>query len=315
MNFTSLEYFLELEHERSFSRAAEKLNISQQTLSGHIAAVEKEIGCRLFLRHVPLELTYAGQLFLRYARRIHRDQISLRQNLQEIREDRKGFLSIGIASTRGHAILPDILAAYQKKWPKVEVSIEETDNDTIYELLKTGKVDLGIAVFPEKEDNNLVFTDFYMEEIVLLMTQSLYGSLFPHRDAHVRHIILNTFQDWQAFASCPFLLNRAGDLAGNFARRMLHQADIIPEVRTESSNIETLLELCARGMGAVFTPLNLTSTVFTPQALEQMVQVHFGEAATYQIRFACLQERSQWKMLHDFIRIARKVQKLESQKE
>ena len=64
MNFLSMDYFVTLAQERNFTRAAEKLHITQQTLSAHIAVLEKEAGSPLFLRRVPLELTYAGKVFL-----------------------------------------------------------------------------------------------------------------------------------------------------------------------------------------------------------------------------------------------------------
>ena len=67
MNFQSMEYFIMLAKERSFTKAAERLHITQQTLSAHISAIENELECRLIIRHVPLELTYAGEVFLQYA--------------------------------------------------------------------------------------------------------------------------------------------------------------------------------------------------------------------------------------------------------
>ena len=70
MNLSSMEYFAVLARERSFTKAAEKLYITQQSLSSHIASLEKELGCQLLIRHIPLELTYAGEVFLRYAESI-----------------------------------------------------------------------------------------------------------------------------------------------------------------------------------------------------------------------------------------------------
>lgn len=67
MNFLSMDYFIMVAKERSFTKAAKRLGITQQTLSAHIASLEREVGCDLFVRHVPLELTYAGETFLRYA--------------------------------------------------------------------------------------------------------------------------------------------------------------------------------------------------------------------------------------------------------
>ena len=67
MNFQSIQYFLQTAKKKSFSLAAQDLYITQQTLSASVASLEKELGCRLFVRHVPLELTYAGEVFLRHA--------------------------------------------------------------------------------------------------------------------------------------------------------------------------------------------------------------------------------------------------------
>ena len=67
MNFSSMDYFITVARERSFSRAAERLHITQQTLSAHIAGLEKELGTKLLVRSIPLELTYAGEVFLGYA--------------------------------------------------------------------------------------------------------------------------------------------------------------------------------------------------------------------------------------------------------
>ena len=56
-----MKYFVVLAEERSFTKAAEKLHVTQQTLSAHVAGLEKESGAKLFIRHVPLELTDAGR--------------------------------------------------------------------------------------------------------------------------------------------------------------------------------------------------------------------------------------------------------------
>ena len=64
MNFSSLEYFQVLCQERNFTRASERLHLTQQSLSAHIAGLEKELGCQLIVRHVPLELTYGGVMFV-----------------------------------------------------------------------------------------------------------------------------------------------------------------------------------------------------------------------------------------------------------
>ena len=71
MNFQSLNYFIMLAREKNFTRAAEKLHLTQQTLSANVAALEKEWGMKFLIRHVPLELTDAGKVFYAYALAVH----------------------------------------------------------------------------------------------------------------------------------------------------------------------------------------------------------------------------------------------------
>ena len=69
MNLLPMRYYLSVVKEGGISRAAERLHITQQTLSAHIAALEKELGCPLFERRPRFRLTYAGRVFQDYARR------------------------------------------------------------------------------------------------------------------------------------------------------------------------------------------------------------------------------------------------------
>ena len=87
MNFSSMDYFVMVARERSFSRAAERLHITQQTLSAHIAKLEGELGTKLLVRSVPLELTYAGEVFLEYALDLQRRVNSLEREFQDITEN------------------------------------------------------------------------------------------------------------------------------------------------------------------------------------------------------------------------------------
>ena len=70
MNFQSMEYFAAVAKNRSFTRAADALHITQQTLSAHIAGIERELGCPLLIRHIPLELTYAAREKIEGGRRM-----------------------------------------------------------------------------------------------------------------------------------------------------------------------------------------------------------------------------------------------------
>ena len=111
MNFQSMEYFAAVAKNRSFTRAADALHITQQTLSAHIAGIERELGCPLLIRHIPLELTYAGEVFLRYATEFNTKYDCMLHEFGDILNNQTGKLRIGIAFTRGHAIMPELIAA------------------------------------------------------------------------------------------------------------------------------------------------------------------------------------------------------------
>jgi len=106
MNFSSMDYFVVLAQERNFTRAAQRLHITQQSLSSHIAGMEKELGSQLLVRRVPLELTYAGEVMLRYATGFQKFRSDMQREFCDISQKQKGILHVGAASTRGQMILP-----------------------------------------------------------------------------------------------------------------------------------------------------------------------------------------------------------------
>ena len=95
-----MRYFIETTETLNFTKAAKNLNISQQALSTHIAALERELGSELFMRGVPLVLTQAGLLFKSYAQKFLNEYSSMMHEMNDIKDERRGTLSLGIAHTR-----------------------------------------------------------------------------------------------------------------------------------------------------------------------------------------------------------------------
>ena len=137
MNFSSMDYFIMTARERSFSRAAERLHITQQTLSAHIAKLEQELGTKLLVRNIPLELTYAGEVFLEYAMDFQRRASSLEREFQDITKNQRGLLRIGINYTRGDIIIPPLLLRFQQEYPNIAVRLVGEINTNLCALLET----------------------------------------------------------------------------------------------------------------------------------------------------------------------------------
>ncbi len=147
MHFQSIEYIIVTSQERSISKAAAKLHISQQTLSAHIASVEEELGCRLFIRHIPLELTYAGEEFLRSAFPIQAQIKKIYRIFDEISGNEKGILKIGITDNRDKIVLLPVILAFQRVHPGIEIKVVENANEILIQKLINGEVDVCISDF------------------------------------------------------------------------------------------------------------------------------------------------------------------------
>lgn len=190
MNFLSMDYFLMTAEKLSFTKAADALHITQQTLSTHIANLEQELDCRLFVRHVPLELTYAGEIFRQYATDFQKKYRAMQHEFADLNKNEQGVLRIGISFTRCHAIMPGIITEYQQRFPHMEIQVIENANTGLQKDLMEHKIDLAIAKFPDSLPG-ITLTDFYEEEVVLLLADSLFQEVISEpspADSIFRHV-------------------------------------------------------------------------------------------------------------------------------
>ena len=218
MNFQTIQYFLQVARKRSFSQAAEELFITQQTLSASIAALERELGCKLFLRHIPLELTYGGEQFLKYATAFQQNYDRMLRDFAEIGAGVRGRLRVGVAVNRGRLLLPKLIHAFHEVHPMVEVAVVEGKNDALLEALHEGEIDLAIADFPQ-DCRGIAVEDYYEDEIVLALSDDLLQERFGGRMAQVKASLMET-KDIRPLAEVPFLMSSALSVSGRIARRI-----------------------------------------------------------------------------------------------
>jgi len=311
MNLNSMEYFIALVEERSFTRAAERLNITQQTLSAHVAGLERELRVRLVNRKVPLTLTYAGEVLLRYARRIDTDHRALVQEFADIAGDTQGLLRVGIGSTRGRLLMPQTIASFRATKPGVRVEVVEEENDEIVESLREGRIDLAVATVPQSTAG-LEVSLLRTEQIVLLVSWELLCSLYGNDAGKVvdkaRHA-----QSLAPLKELPFLLLGRHDEPGGLSRRIIESAGLNAEPVILSSNSETLVELALLNMGATFVPEDLArrmleerqATSHVPQ--RGMCVINLGPAAQIDIHLAWRSSDHVWSVIEDFAEQLRRL--------
>lgn len=304
MNFLSMDYFVMVAKEKSFTKAAEKLHITQQTLSAHIKAIEEELNCQLLVRHVPLELTYAGEVFLKYASGFQGKFREMEQEFYDITNNQKGVLRIGIAYTRGRVIMPLLIEGFQMNYPNIQIQLSEAVNDQLYKLLLDAEIDLAIANFSEQM-TGIELKDFYKEKMVMLISEKLINRLYGEKKEEVVKRL--KAGDFSALKNCPFVLNTRKDISGRVGGEFLDKLGFSPKVVAQSDNVETMRDLCIRGAGACFCPENLVQTNITREELGKVRKFELDKESEYMIRFGYLKKGYQWDIISNFIKCAKGI--------
>lgn len=144
MELRHLRYFQAVAEELNFRRAAGRLHVTQPSLSAQIRKLEEELGVRLLDRDTHhVALTPAGRHFRRDAGDILRAADEAARNARRVGRGELGALSVGFVGSLGHGLLPAVLRAYRKKFPKVELRLAEMDTSRQIKALAARRLDLG----------------------------------------------------------------------------------------------------------------------------------------------------------------------------
>jgi LysR family transcriptional regulator, regulator of the ytmI operon len=168
MDIRALKTFQTVVRLGSFQQAAEELKYAQSTVTMQIQKLESELGVKLFERGKKIRLTEAGRILNRQVTYILNDIEQLRQTMADIQSGETGNIRIGCMEPTASIRLPDILAQFCKKRPKLQVTLEIGNTVTITERVYSGDLDIGICTAPDT-DFGLKFEPLFAEELVLLI--------------------------------------------------------------------------------------------------------------------------------------------------
>ena len=254
MNLQNMEYFLAVAEEGNITRAAKRLQISQQALSNSIARLEAELGCRLFDRHQGIELTYGGRQYRQAAKKILDIQKQTMTLLHDISGNIRGELRIGISHTRGQALLPLILPAFMEKYPQVELSVLEGDTRTLEGHLEHGDIDVLIGFAPFRLEGAVSQT-LMRDRLFLVLPRTLLEKHMADPE-QVEHCLaeFRRTHDLRPFRDYPFVLLKEGDRIRTIADRLFREKGFQPQIRIETKNMQTAVALAAEGVGLTICP-------------------------------------------------------------
>ncbi|MCU6685531.1 LysR family transcriptional regulator [Dorea acetigenes] len=300
MNLQSMDYIITTANEKSITKAAERLNITQQTLSAHIASLEAELGCQLFVRHVPLEITYAGKEFIKHAQIIQNQVRELKHTLNKFSDEEMGVLKLGITHTRGNIILPPIIMDFHQKHPGIDLNIVDGTNDILTQKLKTGEIDICISDFADYH-SKLNQLELYQENVVFVIERELFSALFKN-DTEKAVQRIQTDNDYRLLEACPLLISHEQNISGRYARKITDAFEYQPPIKAEAANIELLLKLCVNGLGGCFCPEIIVRNTLSQEELQKVRIITLGKEAQYSIRIGW---KDDWDIITDFIESAK----------
>ncbi len=260
--FNEMNYIYAVYEERSFSKAAKKLFVSQPALSSMVKKVEEKIGHLIFDRNtIPLTVTKEGEYYIKCIENI----LSIEKNMQSYFDDLKnlnsGSLVLGGSSFFIAFILPKLLEKFMEKFPKVKIETIEGNLNELKEGLENNTIDVIIETGISEKDES-IRTFIYGEETILLSVPSKWEineklkahqltsedvKKNKHLSEEIKEISLSHFKE------LPFINMKKGNDQYSRGRAMCKKAGIVPKSIYQIDQILTGYHIAeSTGSGALF---------------------------------------------------------------
>ena len=236
----ALQVFNTVVSEKSFSRAAEKLNRTQPAVSLAVQRLESELGERLLDRSGrEISLTDAGQILVEFARRFENVQRELEISLAELRDNASGRLVIGANESTTLYLLRH-LQRYRRLYPKVKVQVRRSLSSKIPGQLIDGDLELGTISY-DPNDERLSSTEIYVDHLAFVVAP---GHRFANQaSVSIRELGMETFI--------------AHNVLSPYRETVLHEFQrhkVTLNMDVEMPTVETIRKLVQRGEGVAFLP-------------------------------------------------------------
>lgn len=255
-----MRYIWQVWQEGSFSKAAEKLYMTQPALSIAVKRVEANLGAELFdrSRH-PLELTQAGQAYVETARRVRYLEEELGRQLEDLRGLQTGKVRIGGTHYINCYLLAGAMAEFSQSWPNVELELMEASSADLAAALGRREVDLIFNCDPAlvaRFEHRPAFFDHVLlavHESTALERELTEKALTARDILEGVHLQAETEKvSLSAFRELPFILLGPGNNLHDRSHRMFEEAGFTPKIKMMVSQMVTSFRLADNGLGAAF---------------------------------------------------------------
>ncbi|MGW6989748.1 LysR family transcriptional regulator [Streptomyces sp. NPDC054946] len=241
MEIRELQWFVALAESEHVTSAAERLNITQPTLSRALARLEKRVGVPLFdRRQNRLHLNKYGEVFRAHAVRAISEIDRAEQRIATLIDPDTGTIALGFLHSYGTWLIPGLLAGYHRIAPATTFELRGSAADAVVDGVRRGRLDLGVTS-PRPADEALRWTPLQDEQLVLLVPAE--HRLASRDRVQVAELATESFLALQP----EFGLRQVAD-------RLCEAAGFTPRIVMESTELSTLRSLVASGLGVAVVP-------------------------------------------------------------
>ncbi|PRO39827.1 LysR family transcriptional regulator [Bacillus sp. LLTC93] len=221
----------------SFTKAGEKLGLTQSGVSHNIAKLESELGIVLLRRNRNgLSLTDAGERVMPHIRQIIHHAALLEQEAALIQGMEVGSIKIGTFSSFSSKVLPQLIHRFTESYPNIQLELYEGGYEEIEEWIASGTVDLGFLTQPSREFETV---PLFQDELVVVMQES-------HR-FNTRNVM-----EVVSLHDEPFIMPKSG--CDQLIKKLLKERGVKPHVVFEIGDNNTLISMVQEGLGVTIIP-------------------------------------------------------------
>ena len=242
MDFHSFRILVRVAELGSFSQAAERLFLTQPAVSKRVAALESELGIRLFDRlDRQVRLTEAGRALLPHAYRLLQELADLRRSIDNLEGTIAGTLAMGTSHHIGLHRLPPVLKAFSRRYPQVHLDIRFMDSESACRSVEQGILELGVVTLPPAALPNLQIAPLWEDPLHFVVSKDhrLADSPSPSLEELVRY---------------PAVLPAPATYTRELLERVLRERALELRVGMTTNYLETLKMLAVTGLGWALLP-------------------------------------------------------------
>lgn len=305
--FTWKKYVYEVYREKSFSKAAQNLYISQPSLSARIKKVEERVGFPLFDRSTsPLQLTEIGEVYMQAAEEIFQIEQRVENYINNLSTLKTGSLSLGASNLFAAYVLPPLITNFKQKFPDVRIQVTEGNTTQLESMLSNNSLDFVIDNY--HYDSTLYNKELYCSENILLAVPkhfSVHENLKKYQlsyESIKNKSYLNKSYPavpLKNFSSLPFIMLTPGNDTRIRGDRLCREAGFHPHIILELNQQSTAYMAASTQLGATFISDILVSQL---PSFENLVYYKLdGDAAKRQVFFYYKNHKYKTRAMEEFL--------------